>query len=45
MDFEAIPLYNEIILGPTTPKAVRNVTNKHVAETEKNVLGKSKAAP
>ena len=45
MDFEAIPLYNKIILGLATPKEVRNVTNKHVLQKQKNVLGKSKATP
>ena len=43
MDFEAIPLYNKIILQSTTPKYVRNVTNKHMLQKQKNVLGKSKA--
>ena len=41
MDFEAIPLYNKIILGPATPKKVHNVRNKHVLQKQKNVLGKS----
>ena len=45
MDFEAIPLYNKIILGPVTAKEVRNVTNKHVLQKQKNVLGISEAAP
>ena len=35
MDFEAIPLYNKIILGSTTPEEVRNVTNKHVLQKQK----------
>ena len=39
MDFEAIPLYNKIILGPATPKEVRNVTNKQVLQKQKNLLG------
>ena len=43
MDFEAISLYNKIILGPATPKEVRNVTNKQVLQKQKNVLGKSEA--
>ena len=30
MDFEAIPLYNKIILGSATPEQVRNLMNKHV---------------
>ena len=45
MDFEAIPLYNKIILGPATPKEVRNVTNKHVLQKQKKCAGKIKAAP
>jgi len=45
MDFEAIPLYNKIILGPATPKEVRKVTNKYVLQKQKIVLGKSEAAP
>ena len=32
MDFETIPLYNKIILGPATPTEVRNVTNKHILQ-------------
>ena len=35
MNFEAIPLYNKIILGMETPKEVRNVTNKHVLQKQK----------
>ena len=45
MDFDAIPVYNKIILGPATPEEVRNVTNKHVLQKQKNVLGRSKVAP
>ena len=44
MDFEAIPPYNKIILGPAISEEVRNVTNKHVLRKQKNVLGRSKAA-
>ena len=45
MDFEAIPLYNKIILGPATPKEVRKVTNKHehMLRQQKNVAGKIKS--
>ena len=43
MDFEAIPLYNKIRLGPATLKEVRKVTNEHVLQKQKNVLGRSKA--
>ena len=43
MNFEAILLYNKIILRSATPKNVRNVTNKHVLQKEKNVLGRLKA--
>ena len=45
MDFEAILLYNKIILGSATPKGVRNITNKYVLQKQKNVLEKSKATP
>ena len=40
MDFEAIPLYNKIILGPATPTKVRKVTNKHVLQKQKKCDGK-----
>ena len=43
MDFEAIPLYNKIILGPATPKEVRNVTNKYVWQKQKKCAGKIKS--
>ena len=45
MDFEAIPLYNKIILRSATPEEARNVTNKHVLQKQKNVLGRSKGTP
>ena len=45
VDFEAIPLYNKIILEPATLKEVRKVTNKHVLQKQKNVLGRSAAVP
>ena len=45
MDFETITLYNKIRLGPATPQEIRNVTNKHVLQKQKNVLGRSEAAP
>ena len=45
MDFDAIPLYNKIILEPATPKEIRNVTNNHVLQKQKNVLGRSEAVP
>ena len=35
MDFETKPLYNKMIVGPATPKEVRNVTNKHVLQKQK----------
>ena len=37
MDFEAIPLYNKIILGPATSEEVQNVTNKHVLQKQKKM--------
>ena len=40
MDFEAIPLYDKIILGPAKPKEVRDVTNKHVLQKLKKCAGK-----
>ena len=42
MDFEAIPRYNKIILGPATPKEGRNVMNKHVLQKQKKCAGKIK---
>ena len=45
MDFEAIPSYNKIILRSATSEEVRNVTNKHVLQKQKNVPETSKAAP
>ena len=45
MNFETIPLYNKIILGPVTPKEVLNVTNKHVLQKQKNMLGRVEAGP
>ena len=42
MDFETIPLYNKIMLGPATPKEVRDVTNKHVLQKQKKWVGKIK---
>ena len=45
VDFEAIPLYNKIILGSATLKEVQKVTNEHVLEKQKNVLGRSEAVP
>ena len=35
MDFEDIPLYDKIILGPATPEEIRDVTNKHVLQKQK----------
>ena len=43
MIFEAILLYYKIILGPKTPKEVRNVTNKHVLQKHKECAGKIKS--
>ena len=42
MDFETIPLYNKIILGPATTGEVRNVTKKHVLQKQKKWAGKIK---
>ena len=40
MDFEAILLYNKIIL-----EKVQNITNQHVLWKEKKCVWRSKAAP
>ena len=37
MNFEAIPLYSKIILGPAKSEEVRNVTNKHVLQKQKKI--------
>ena len=44
MDFGAVVLYNKIILGPATPEEIRNVTNKHVLQKQKNCAGKIKSS-
>ena len=43
MDFEAIRLYNKIILGPATPKEIQNVMNKHVLQKQKKCAWKIKS--
>ena len=45
VNFEAIPLYNKIILRPATPEEVRNVTNKHVLQKQKICAWKIKVTP
>ena len=43
MNFEAVPLYNKIILRLETPKKVRKVTDKHVLQKQKESVGKIKS--
>ena len=40
VDFEAIPLYNKIILGPETSKEVQKVTNEHMLHKTEKCAGK-----